>query len=101
MTDGPKIQAINNAPNEPVYYANIASLNVTPEELIIHFGLRTPEDSNIGIGVAKVYVSLPHAKRLASAMIRVIQVYERNFGEIISEPEMRLTPEGKKSLGIE
>jgi len=102
MADEPNlqtiIQTIDNDSNVPVFFTNIASTVATPEEFIINFGIRTLNEPNKGKGVAIVYLSPSHAKRLAEAMARTVESYERNFGKIISDPENRLTLEGKKLL---
>jgi hypothetical protein len=92
--------SITERDNEPIYYANIASIYATPEEVSIHFGLRVEGDENHGNGIAKIYLSLPHAKRLAGTLIAVINNYERNFGKIHDDPAKLLTDEGRKLLGL-
>lgn len=92
--------AIMEKENEPVYYANIASIHATPEEVIIHFGLRTEGDEERGAGIAKIYLSLPHAKRLMGALLSVINHYERNFGAIPDDPAKLLTAEGRQLFGL-
>ena len=93
-SDPRNVPKIEDAPNEPIFYSNIAALRATPEEIIIHFGLRE-DDPNLGIGVGKAILSAPHAKRLAIALSRVIENYELNFGEIIADIEQRLTPDAR------
>ena len=87
MTDIPdpsNVLKIKDNPNELVFYTNIAGVRATPEEIIIHFGLRE-DDPNSGIFVAKAVMSLAHAKRLVAALSRTISNYEVNFGEVVVE----------------
>jgi hypothetical protein len=85
---------------EAVFYSNVAQVMVTPEELIIHFGLRKSEDPANGVGIAKVYLNHSHAKRLAGALVRVIESFEKDFGKIETDPMVRLAPEARKRLGL-
>ena len=91
---------ITDDPKQLVAYANIATASSTAEEFILHFGLRNPDDPNVGIGVAKVYLSLPHAKRLALALAQVVKGYEETFGEIATDPLSRLTPEARSRIEV-
>jgi hypothetical protein len=86
---------------ESLFYSNIAQVMITPEELVIHFGVRKEEDPASGVGIAKVYLNHSHAKRLAGALVRVIESFEKDFGEIEADPMMRLAPEARKRLGLE
>jgi hypothetical protein len=95
--DTPK-KSVQDSPSELVFYSNIASVSLTPEEAILHFGQRDSEDPNKGEGVAKVYLSLPHAKRLASVLAKGLSRHEEVFGEIIADPEKRLSPEILKKI---
>jgi hypothetical protein len=97
----PNIQTIDADSNVPMFYTNIASISATPEEFSMHFGIRKKKDPNHGIGVAMIYMSLPHAKRLAEAMAKAIHSHEQTFGEIITDPANRLTGEGRKLLSNE
>ena len=102
MTSTPNpniVPEITDTPGEPLFYSNFATIRSTPEEILIHFGLRTDEPSK-GVGVAKAVLSLAHAKRLAGALARVIETYEKSFGSIQEDISKRLTPEGRKLLGI-
>ena len=86
---------------EPFFYSNIAQVMITPEELVIHFGVRKKEDPANGVGIATVYLNHSHAKRLAGALVRVIESFEKDFGEIEADPMARLAPEARKRLGLE
>lgn len=86
---------------ESLFYSNIAQVMITPEELIIHFGVRKQDDPAKGVGIAMVYLNHSHAKRLAGALVRVIETFEKDFGEIEADLSVRLAPEARKRLGLE
>ena len=89
---------INDTSDQKVSYSDIATIRVSAEEMVFHFGLRQEDSLNIGEGVAKVYVSLPHAKRIANVLLSSIEGYEEVFGEIEGDPEKRLSPEIRERL---
>lgn len=89
---------IKDNPNQLVAYANINRITMTPEEAIFHFGLRSQENAMEADGVAKIYLSLPHAKRIAIVLAQILTEYEAMFGEVLPEFEMRLTEEGRKRI---
>lgn len=91
---------IEDGPRQLSCYANLCRITFTPEEAILHFGERKDVDHLKGVGNAKIYLSLPHAKRLANAMLKTIKSYEKNFGEISEQPLDHLTLEGQQSLGL-
>lgn len=98
----PKVETkIENGPRQTNCYANLCRITVSTEEAILHFGERLDNDPNNGLGNAKIYLSLPHAKRLAKTMLRAIEAYEKSFGEIPEHPAHCLTPEGKKIFGVD
>ena len=97
---GPKPVEMKDGTGQLVGYANLISIITTAEEVILHFGERGMEDPNKGIGFAKIYLSLPHAKRLVGALMRTLKNHEGIFGEIIADPAKQLTPEALKRLGI-
>jgi hypothetical protein len=86
---------ITDDPGQVVTYADQVKAIASPEEFILHFGLRKVEEPNTAKGVAKIYLSPPHAKRLALALAQVIEGYEKNFGKIETDPASRLTPEAR------
>lgn len=89
---------IFNSPNQFVGYANINGVTVTPDEVIMHFGLRRTDEPTEADGVAKIYLNLPHAKRIMLVLNALIAEHEMMFGEIHPEPEARLTDAGRKRL---
>ncbi|MFH2043379.1 MAG: DUF3467 domain-containing protein [Acidobacteriota bacterium] len=91
---------ITNTPQQITFYSNVAQIIISNEEVIIRFGLREPENPQSGTGVATAYLGLAHAKRLASALGRSINQYEKTFGEIIADPLGKLTPEQIEKIGI-
>jgi len=97
----PKVEIkIEDGPDQFVGYANLCRITLTSEEAILHFGARTDADPNKGIGNAKIYLSLPHVKRVSTALLRTIKSYENALGEIRQKTVDDLTLEGKKSLGL-
>jgi hypothetical protein len=89
---------IEEGPNEITAYANIVAILVSPDEVLLHFGLRRSDDPNKGIGVAKIYMTSAHAKRLMAALSGSIQKIEEVFGEIVADPVLQLTPEQLQKL---
>jgi hypothetical protein len=87
-------------PDQKIGYSDIAYIRVSAEEVVLHFGLRTEDalDDNIGNGVAKVYVSLPHARRIANSLTKSLAAYEEAFGKIESDPEKRLSTKVRARL---
>lgn len=91
-------EVVEKGTNEITAYANMASIMFGVEEVIIHFGLRNTDDLNKGVGVAKIYMTPQHAKRLAAALSNSVQNIEGIFGEIIADPMSKLTPEQLQNL---
>jgi hypothetical protein len=94
----PKGGTVTDGPNQLTGYSDLARVMVTPEEVIFHFGLRREDEPNEAIGFAKIFVSLHHAKRIASVLLNGIKEHEGFFGEIEAEAEKRLTPEGREKI---
>ncbi len=84
--------------NQATGYADFVEIRVTAEETAFHFCLRKGNNLNEAVGVAKMYVSIPHAKRIAHALTNSLKQYEHAFGEIKADAKDRLTPEGQKKL---
>jgi len=89
---------ISNPKDQLVSYSDFAKIGMTAEEFIIHFGLRSSEQAGDVDGVAKIYVSPTHAKRIYQSLGKIVENYELHFGEIKTNTEDRLTPEGKKLI---
>jgi hypothetical protein len=89
---------IKDSPHQIDCYANVNGITVTPEEVILNFALRDQDNPVVAKSVAKIYLSLPHAKRIAIVLGQILMEYEQVFGEIQPEPLARLTEEGKKRL---
>jgi hypothetical protein len=70
---------------EPVY-ANAVNITVGPYDLVMDFGFRAPEQiakrSPEYEIVARVAMSLAHAKAMLPGLARVIQQYESQVGPI-------------------
>jgi len=84
---------IEDSPNELTTYANLVGLLFGTEEVLFHFALRTPNDPNRGVGVAKIYVTLPHAKRMLKTLSDGIEGIEKLIGEIVADPGSKIPPE--------
>jgi hypothetical protein len=87
-----------DSPGQFEAYANVNGITMTPEEVIFHFGTRSHENPNEAKGVAKIYLNVAHAKRIAIVLAQVISEYEEMFGEVEPNVLKRLTDEGKKRL---
>lgn len=84
---------ISDNSEQKVSYSDVAAIRATAEEIIFHFGLRQEDNPSSGKGVAKIYVSPAHAKRIANALVSSIKRYEEMFGAIEADFEKRLAPE--------
>lgn len=84
-----------------IFYSNYTAVTMTPDEIIFRFAGRDLEDAAKALEVARIVVSPAHAKRLLTVLANIIKIYETNFGELVADPLQRLTPEGRKNLGIE
>ena len=91
---------ITDSPSEFISYASVSGVAVSADDVMIHFGLRRTDKANEADGVAKVFISLPHAKRLMLVFIELLKEYEIIFGEIQTEAEKRLTEEGLKRFQV-
>ena len=71
---------------KPVY-ANVVELTTGPYDIVLDFGFRGPESIRQGPEggyevVARVAMSLAHAKSMLPLLARVIADYEENVGPI-------------------
>lgn len=78
-------------------YTNFCRVNVTPEELVLDFGLNTQLTPNPTEAVKlthRVVMNFYTAKRLMNALIGVVSQFENNYGalELDFQKRMRLTP---------
>jgi hypothetical protein len=99
-TPDPQEGPLRNIKNTPSIYSNFCLVRTTPEEVMLHFGLRSPEDPTQGDAILTVYTNLWHAKRLASALLESIAKYEAIFGELPKDPTVTLDPKILKELGV-
>ncbi len=83
---------VQDNPQQFVGYATDTGISITAEEVVLHFGLRSsgPDPLASVMGVAKLYLSLPHTKRLVAALVRSLESYESTLGEIDADPNARL-----------
>jgi len=91
---------IEHSSDEFVTYSNVGSVSINLEEAILHFALGGPANPQKALGVARIYLSLPHVKRFAHSLLQAIQRYEEVMGEIPADPMASLTPEVREKLGI-
>lgn len=72
-------------PPKPVY-ANVVEMTTGPFDLVIDFGFKTPEMAKKHSAefevVARVAMSLSHAKSMLPILARLIAEYEKNVGQI-------------------
>jgi len=85
---------IHESPAQFVGYSNLNRITITAEEVVVHFGLRRTNSPNEADGVAKMILSLPHAKRVLIVLAQLFQEHELMFGEVQPDYNARLTPEG-------
>jgi hypothetical protein len=83
-----------------VFYSNYTAVTMTPDEVVLRFAERDLGDATKALEMARLIVSPAHAKRLMSVLVTIIKTYETNFGPLVVDPLQRLTPEGRKNLGI-
>jgi hypothetical protein len=82
-------------------YANFCRVQVTPEELILDFGLNTSTTPNPKEPVkltTRLVMNYYTAKRLSLALKRVVQDHERTYGPIELDFRKRVQP-GKRPAG--
>lgn len=66
-------------------YTNFARVNVTPEELVLDFGLNTqisPQPNEPVHLTHRVVMNFYTAKRLLNALAAVVQQHERQYGTL-------------------
>jgi hypothetical protein len=82
-------------------YANFCKVQITPEELILDFGLNTSTAPNPKEPVkltTRLVMNYYTAKRLSVALQRVVQEHERIYGPIELDFRKRVQP-GKRPAG--
>jgi hypothetical protein len=92
------IATIENGPNEITSYANLVGMVFGVDDVLLHFALRTEGDPTKAVGVAKIYLSLPHAKRIVTALKNGLEQIEKLVGEIVEDPAGKYTPEELQEL---
>jgi len=100
MADDPTELDISRTSEPKYFYSNYAAITAAPEEFIFRFCIRDPDEPARIKELARVFITLGHAKRLVSAMARSLKLYEENFGEIVADPISHATPALKRKLGI-
>ena len=83
-------------------YTNFCRVSVTPEELVLDFGLNTQQVTAAGTPEAvrlnqRLVMSFYTAKRLLSALQWAVNRYEGNFGVLETDFQKRLRPQQQRS----
>ncbi len=69
-----------------VVYANVVQMTTGPFDLVMEFGFKTPEQTQQGSPdyepVARVAMSLSHAKTMIPLLLNQITQYEDQIGQI-------------------
>ena len=73
-------------PLQPVY-ANVVQMAIGPFDMVLDFGFRSPEEAARGEEgsydvVARVAMSVGHAKSMIPLLAKLIAEYEEKFGPI-------------------
>ena len=84
----------------PAVFSNAFQLTFTPDDSCIVFCQRDLDDSDLLHGSLRVYMPIAHMKRLWKGLGRAVESYEKNFGEIVTDPRERLTPEAKEAYEV-
>lgn len=70
----------------PPIYANVASLTTGPFDVVMDFGFKTPEQAKKGSPdfeiVARIAMSVSHAKSMLPLLAKLIAQYEQQFGPV-------------------
>ena len=70
----------------PVLYANVVAITGGPFDLVLDFGFQTPEHRNRRSTefdpVARVAMSIGHAKSMLPMLAKLVADYERQFGAV-------------------
>jgi hypothetical protein len=85
----------------PLLYINSVNVIGGPEEIILHMGVRNPDNPNDMTPVVSVATSLSHAKRLVEALNSQLALLEEAFGPIPLTPEPIIDPERLRKLGVD
>src|SRR5450631_3743894 len=100
----PPAQFTTDASHISTVYTNFCRVNVTPEELVLDFGLNTavvPTQAETIQLSHRVVMNFYTAKRLLGALMNVVQAHENSFGalELDFQKRMRGGRPGVPSLG--
>jgi hypothetical protein len=109
----PLIQDPQLAPNQPpsfptdysqlsTIYTNFCRVSVTPEELVLDFGLNTqmtPNPTEIIKLTHRVVMNFYTAKRLMNALLGVVSQYENTYGVIELDFNRRARQAGRPPMG--
>jgi len=71
---------------KPIFYANVVNMTLGAFDIVMDFGFKTPEQTTRGSAdyehVARIAMSLGHAKTMIPLLARLIAEYEAKVGEV-------------------
>jgi len=77
----------------PFYYSNVFSVNVTPYDVTVDFGIKTPEQAKSTGGEfekqVRVAMSLVQAKMMLVILKELLNNYEKDIGEVPLPPDLK------------
>jgi hypothetical protein len=89
----PVQQFATDATNISTVYTNFCRVSVTPEELVLDFGLNTqiaPTPSETVKLSHRIVMNFYTAKRLLGALMNVVQAHEQSFGALELDFQKRM-----------
>ena len=95
------VQFATDASHISTVYTNFCRVNVTPEELVLDFGLNTAITPNQADTINlshRVVMNFYTAKRLLLALNNVVQAHENSFGALELDFQKRIRG-GRPTLG--
>lgn len=82
-------------------YTNFCRVSVTPEELVLDFGLNTQMNPTPGEPIKlthRVVMNFYTAKRLLGALANVVQAHENNYGPLELDYQRRARPQPRPGM---
>jgi hypothetical protein len=86
-------QFVTDASNISTVYTNFCRVNVTPEELVLDFGLNPQLLPTPGETVKlshRIVMNFYTAKRMLDMLIRVVQMHEQSYGVLELDIQKRM-----------
>ena len=94
----PAVQFTTDSGEISTVYTNFCRVSVTPEELVLDFGLNTQMVPNPGESVKlshRIVMNFYTAKRLLGALMNVVQQHEGSFGALELDFQKRMSRGGR------